>query len=358
MNIKNLNKRQFNTTLNKEKVIVTDYYDNTKYAIFIRKMQRSTSPKSHIRIFYSQDTDINVGTIFVMNKNTYLVLSQDADESNIYYTSSAVKCDTRYTTTVNQKKVSVPFYVVNDKWTVSHGSTFSAVNGTVIMCTGYNDFVKDKIKVNGRYYGFGNYYKIGNRFINDGICYIYMEQQAMPQELDESAATDEIGYIPPNSGGSSGGSGSGGSSGGSGSGGSSGGSSDGSDSKEFDSNTMIASLYYKYEDNQIHIGGSYKTIAFNFYDRITGKDITDSIINGLSDDDFVWSCFVDSVEYTNNTNVVKWHHRIGTDPVNQMRVKILETREADNLVTNKLTVRGKVKNTLTRQIYFTIAYIT
>lgn len=184
MNIYNVNKRQFEATMKKEKVTVRDYYDNDKsYDVFFRRNNRSNTPQGKVRFYYAQDTEINVGTVFVMKGTTYLVISRDADESDIYYTSLAVKCDTSFTVYSNAQKryVIVPFVATSDKYTISHNSTISIISGSVVVYTGLNAYVRE-MKINDLHYNFGGYYKIGNYFYNDNIAYIYLEREADRQD--------------------------------------------------------------------------------------------------------------------------------------------------------------------------------
>ena len=87
-------KRQFDMTMNREKISVADYYNSdVKYDVFFRRNNRSTTPQSKVRFFYAQSTPITIGTIFVLNGENYIVTSQDGIESDIYFTSIANKCD-------------------------------------------------------------------------------------------------------------------------------------------------------------------------------------------------------------------------------------------------------------------------
>lgn len=79
--------KQFDTTMNREKITVTDFFNsNTKYDVFFRRNQRSTTPQGKVRFFYAQSTPIHIGTIFVLNGENYIVTSQDGIESDIYFT--------------------------------------------------------------------------------------------------------------------------------------------------------------------------------------------------------------------------------------------------------------------------------
>lgn len=207
MNIYNVNKRQFEATMKREKITVRDYYDNDKnYDVFFRRNNRSNTPQGKVRFYYAQDTDINVGTVFVMKGTTYLVISRDADESDVYYTSLAVKCDTSFTVYSNTEKryVVIPFVATSDKYTISHNSTISMISGSVVIYTGLNDYVKE-MEISDLYYNFGGYYRLGNYFYNNNIAYLYLEREVGRPDtysfvydgltsLDLSAGTYQLTY--------------------------------------------------------------------------------------------------------------------------------------------------------------------
>mgnify|MGYP000341412270 CR=1 FL=1 len=153
--------KQFDMTMNREKITVTDFFNSdTKYDVFFRRNQRSTTPQGKVRFFYAQSTPIDIGTIFVLNGSNFIVTSKDGIESNIYFTSLAVKCDTTFVVQSENKYIDVPMSVVSDKWTVAHGSVFSMVNGAVAMFTQDNPIAKpyefaDIIDAMGRWYNKG-----------------------------------------------------------------------------------------------------------------------------------------------------------------------------------------------------------
>lgn len=183
-NIKNCNQRQFNATMKRECITVSDYYDSTKtYDVFFRRNKRGSNPNGKVRIYFSQDTAISIGTIFVLKDKTYVVTSRDDDESDIFYTSIAVKCDTSLTVFSNSEKryISIPFVTLSDEYTLSSNSTISMVSGDVVIYTGDNSYARD-IEINENYYNFGGYYKVRNRFFNNGLAYVYMTREAKPIE--------------------------------------------------------------------------------------------------------------------------------------------------------------------------------
>lgn len=165
-------------------MVVSDYYDTSKtYEVFFRRNNRSTSPEGKLRLFYAQDTDIKLGTIFVLKGIPYVVVSQDGVESDVYYTSMAIKCDTYFTVYSNTAKgyMKIPFVTMTDKYTISSNSTISIISGAVVIYTGLNDHVKD-MAINNGYYNYGGYYKVGNYFYNNDIAYLYLTREAMPTE--------------------------------------------------------------------------------------------------------------------------------------------------------------------------------
>ena len=181
-NIKNCNQRQFNAIMKRECITVSDYYDRTKtYDVFFRRSRRGSNPQGKVRIYFSQDTPIDIGTMFVLKDDTYVVTSRDGDESDVFYTSIAVKCDTSFTVHSDAEKryVNIPFVTLSDKFTLSSNSSISMVSGAVIIYTGDNSYARD-MSVNSAYYNYGGYYKVGNTFYNNGLAYVYMTREAMP----------------------------------------------------------------------------------------------------------------------------------------------------------------------------------
>ena len=183
-NIKNFNQRQFNATMKRECITVNDYYDRNKtYDVFFRRSRRGSNPNGKVRIYFSQDTPIDIGTMFVLKDDTYVVTSRDGDESDIFYTSIAVKCDTSFTVYSNaeHRYISVPFVTLSDKFTLSSNSTISMISGAVVAYTGDISYLRE-VQLKHGFYNYGGYYKLGNTFYNNGLAYWYMTREAMPAD--------------------------------------------------------------------------------------------------------------------------------------------------------------------------------
>ena len=183
-NIKNFNQRQFNATMKRECITVSDYYDRNKtYDVFFRRSRRGSNSNGKVRIYFSQDTPIDIGTTFVLKDDTYVVTSRDGDESDVFYTSIAVKCDTSFNVFSNAENryVSIPFVTLSDKFTLSSNSTISMVSGSVVIYTGDNSYSRE-VELNENYYNYGGYYKVRNTFYNNGLAYVYMTREAKPAD--------------------------------------------------------------------------------------------------------------------------------------------------------------------------------
>lgn len=355
--------KQFDMTMNREKITVTDFFNSdTKYDVFFRRNQRSTTPQGKVRFFYAQSTPIHIGTIFVLNGENYIVTSQDGIESDIYFTSIAVRSDMTYKVKTDKGTASIPFVVVSDKWTVAHG-TITQLNGAVALYTGYNSAVEN-IKVNDSFKGFGNYYKVGNTFKNNNLFYLYLEQKVAPEDNYKTTYTGltsfdlkdtttyQLTYVVTNNGNVVDNP-----------------SIDYSSSDEtvatVDANGLMTllkegtvditanscvttmtitntgskvdySISISAATDTIKVGGSYKSLSCLFTD-LSGNDITETTIVDMTADDFTWTCFVEGTELTNNS-FVTW--RAGAE-VNQKKIKLaLDYSYIGKTITIKCAVSG------------------
>lgn len=180
-NIRNCNQRQFDAVMKRECIAVTDYYDGKSYNVFFRRNNKGNTPQGKLRFYYAQDTSIAVGTIFTLRGIHYLVTSQDANESDVYHTSIAVRCDTALNVPVNTGGVvTVPCVTIKNEYTLSQSSSVNLVDGSITVYTGDNPYTRN-ITINDGYYNFGGYYKVANTVYNDGLAYVYMTKEATPQ---------------------------------------------------------------------------------------------------------------------------------------------------------------------------------
>ena len=344
-------KKQFDYTMNRERIIVTDYFDsNITYEVFFRRNNRGTNPDGKVKLYYAKETPIQIGTIFVLKGEIYIVTSKDGIESDIFFTSMAVRCDVTFVVKSNGEYKDIPFIVASDKMTVGYGKIFNVVSGSVVMYTQDNDISRN-IKINNEYYAFGGYYKVGSNFFNNGLAYFYLERQTMPQDdykivyngvtsFDiNDGTTYQLSYTVTNNGNvvnnptitySS------------------------SDETvaTVDSNGLMTMLKEGTVDitatystvsvtttmtiansstpsvdytmdivsstYELKVGGSYKGLTLKYYNS-EGTDITSETIVNKTREDYVWSAWCNGVDLTNNTNFVSW---INGSEVNQKRIKL------------------------------------
>lgn len=361
MNIQNITERQFDKTMQRENVSVIDYFNGTKYDVFFRRNNRSVSPEGKVRLYYKQTSKIDYGTTFTLNGKQYIVINQDADESGYFYSAIAKQCNEIVTLAGNE----IPVAIDKDTFNIQNGSVLNYINGDVTIYAQLND-ITSAVAVNDVLQAFGNYYKVGNRFIDGRIIYFNLKQTVKPQDnykitytgvtsfdLKESntyqltysvtnngnvvknphisyessnveiATVDENGLmtmlkegsvdIVASCGGAT------------------------CTTTMTIANTSVPTytLSITTSSDTIKIGGSYKTLTCLFTDK-DGQDITETVVADMTTADFTWTCFIDGTEYTNNSMVV-WYKGSST---NSKRIKL--TSDAMSYLGQTLTVKVTV----------------
>ena len=352
--------RKFEQQLQRESTTVSDYFnDTTTCKMLFRRTNRGTNPQGKLHCYFKQTEPLGIGSVIVMKGQPYVIISdKDFDESNAVYSAIAKKTNV----TIN----GVPFVVDTATYGESQGTIFTQVDGDIIIYTGFNT-ITDKIKVNNRINAFGNSYQVSNRFVKENILYIHLKQTTtMPDNYDivyngvtsfdiNDGTTYQLSYTVTNNGSvvenptitySS------------------------SDETiaTVDSNGLMTMLKEGSVDitataygdscittmtiantsaptyalsitsstDTITLGRSYKTMTCRFADK-DGQDITATVITNMTTADFVWTCFVDDVDLTNDS-FVTW--REGTE-VNQKKIKLAENNSyIGKIITIKCTVNG------------------
>lgn len=179
-----LTERQFNKVLEREGQVITNYYSNENYKVFFRKTNRGDGSQEKLRIYYPQSYNIAKGTIIIYKGTNYLIENQDASESNIYYTSVAVKCVETFPVQYNNKKYNVPIVVVNSNYKTSSSITITVISGSLICYTGLND-ISRSITLNKIFVKFGGTYSVQNYFFNDNMAYFYLTRETNQPDKNE-----------------------------------------------------------------------------------------------------------------------------------------------------------------------------
>lgn len=361
MNIQNITERQFDKTMQRENVSVIDYFNGTKYDVFFRRNNRSVSPEGKVRLYYKQTSKIDYGTTFTLNGKQYIVINQDADESGYFYSAIAKQCNEIVMLAGNE----IPVALDKDTFNIQDGSVFNYINGDVTIYAQLND-ITSAVAINDVLQAFGNYYKVGNRFIDGRIVYFNLEQTVKPQDnykitytgvtsFDlKDGTTYQLSYTVTNNGNvvknphisyeSS-----------------------NVEIATVDENGLMTMLKEGSVDivascggaictttmtiantsaptytlsltsssDNIKVGGSYKTLTCMFTDK-NGQDITETVVANMTSADFTWTCFIDGTEYTNNT-FVTW--KAGTT-ANSKKIKL--SYDAQSYIEYTLTVKCTV----------------
>lgn len=352
--------RKFEQQLQRESTTVSDYFNDTiTCKMLFRRTNRGTNPQGKLHCYFKQTEPIGIGSVIVMKGQPYVIISdKDFDESNAVYSAIAQKTNV----TIN----GIPFVVDTATYGESQGTIFTQVDGDVIIYTGFNT-ITNKIKVNDYINAFGNGYNVSNKFVKENIIYIHLKQTTVvPDNYDivyngatsfdmNDSTTYQLSYTVTNNGSvvenptitySS------------------------SDETiaTVDSNGLMTMLKEGSVDitatcsyasvtttmtiantsaptyilsittstDTIKLGGSYKTLTCLFADK-DGQDITATVIANMTTADFVWTCFVDNVELTNDS-FVTW--REGAE-VNQKKIKLGSNNSyIEKTITIKCTVNG------------------
>ena len=352
--------RKFEQQLQRESTTVSDYFnDTTTCKMLFRRTNRGTNPQGKLHCYFKQTEPIGIGSVIVMKGQPYVIISdKDFDESNAVYSAIAQKTNV----IIN----GVPFVVDTATYGESQGTIFTQVDGDVIIYTGFNT-ITSKIKVNDYINAFGNSYQVSNKFVKENILYIHIKQTTtIPDNYKityngvtsfdiNDGTTYQLSYTVTNNGSvvenptitySS------------------------SDETiaTVDSNGLMTMLKEGSVDitataygdscittmtiantsaptyalsittstDTIKLGGSYKTMNCRFADK-DGQDITATVIANMTTSDFVWTCFIDNVELTNDS-FVTW--REGAE-VNQKKIKLGSNDSyIGHMITIKCTVNG------------------
>lgn len=353
--------RKFEQQLQRESTTVSDYFnDTTTCKMLFRRTNRGTNPQGKLHCYFKQTEPIGIGSVIVMKGQPYVIISdKDFDESNAVYSAIAQKTNV----IIN----GIPFVVDTATYGESQGTIFTQVDGDVIIYTGYNT-ITNKIKVNNNINAFGNSYQVTNKFVKENIIYVHLKQTtATPDHYEivyngltsfdiKDSTTYQLSYTVTNNGSvvenptihySS------------------------SDETiaTVDSNGLMTMLKegsvditatcsdasvtttmtiantsaptytisIKTSSNTITVGGSYKTLTCLFTDK-NGQDITETVVADMTPNDFVWTCFIDGTEFTNNP-MVDWYKGSST---NRKRIKLTDDARSyiEHTLTVKVTVNG------------------
>ena len=167
MNSLKISKQQFERMLQIEGRTVTA--DNTEYKVLVRPISSKTSQESIMVIYAQSDRALGKGSVFEMNGEHFLIVNRRSWDSEHFYTSTAIRCNTHWR--VNGEDY---YLVCGDLSSVnpSHGSRVSEVNGNISLFTSLSYMTY----LDTYFYVFGGTYKCVNKFDIDGLTYYYFQR--------------------------------------------------------------------------------------------------------------------------------------------------------------------------------------
>jgi hypothetical protein len=165
MNIAKVTARQFEKILNKEGKTVIDLADGRNKRIVFKRTSAKNSQEK-IVIAYPQEYGWSKGSIIKYKDMYFLIINRDAFESDVYYTSTAIKCNCIWY--INDKEY---YLVAGDLSSVNprNGTYIDSTNGSINLYTTKSDMVNEGDKV----FDFDGTFECINRFTIDGLTYYY-----------------------------------------------------------------------------------------------------------------------------------------------------------------------------------------
>lgn len=200
-NLVDITQRQFDDAMEREAIEIENYYTHETYKVLFRKSTRGTKSNDSVIIYYSQDVNIERGTMFLLKGEKYLVMTKDALESDVYFTSGALRCNADVivyegTTASGTRNAGwyheVPFVVNTFSGVNPSGSFVEVINGNLSMYTSRQDFLDD-VEINNEILDFGGTFEIVNNFWLDGTHNIYLRKKASNPNNAEYAGVLYIG---------------------------------------------------------------------------------------------------------------------------------------------------------------------
>lgn len=189
MNIKQLNERQFARALSREGKTIVEFPSGKEYQVFFSK-SRSNDMQEKIKISYTQDCELQKGSIIRYKDNYYILINKNNVESDVFCSSTGVKCNDIW----NINGEIIPVVCGNlSSYNPRVGTEFTdgeSTIGNITIYTSSNTKAKDIVPGDINFCC-EDHYHIVNRFLIDGLLYLYMQRETLIGE-DELQYVDQI----------------------------------------------------------------------------------------------------------------------------------------------------------------------
>lgn len=164
----------FNETMQREHKTITTFTTGEQFDCFFRKSNDNLNIRDSLAMYYDINAPVKIGTLLSYGNNTYLVLTQETAENDVYYKSSIVRTNGK-ATTHNLSVVGLPFYssTINNA-NAANGTNISIIDGNTEVLTEDNATSRS-LAINDKLNEWGRTWKISNLFYVDRICHIVLE---------------------------------------------------------------------------------------------------------------------------------------------------------------------------------------
>lgn len=276
----------FASTMDREGKTLTVFSTGETFRGFFRRFDNGQSTEDRITVYYGVDAPVEQGSLISYGNKTYILINKETEENTCYYKSYGIA--TNGTLALNDGTIyGIPVYGYDMKnGLATDGSVFSVVDGNMEFITEITDTVKG-IEINDTFNIYGRTFKVENIYYKDGMFHI------IAKVTTDESATEPVEPEPTPT----------------------------------DTATIYAST------DTIKVGGSYKSLTVKWYDT-SDTEITDTKIEGLTQDNFVWTCSVkDGEDNVDLTSTMTW---LNGSSANIKKIKYPDDR---SYLTYTLTVK-------------------
>jgi hypothetical protein len=176
-------------SLKREGKTAKGFYDNKEYNVLFRKVNDGNGTFNHLQIFYKIDSGIYKGQLLLHNNKTFMVLNQETLENEVYYKSNVIETNMILSIPIDGHWQYIPCYAGDLQTpTVNVGSMITTLNGNIELIT-ESTSISDKIAYDTNINILGGTYEISNKYIKDGIAYIYVKRTVSSSDPDTYTIT-------------------------------------------------------------------------------------------------------------------------------------------------------------------------
>lgn len=186
MNITKVTARQFEKIVERQGKTIIDFATGKEYKVLFSKAG-ATNMQDKVKISYAEECPLAKGSIIQFKNNYYILVNQDNIESDVYCSSTAMKCNDVWE--INGYKIPVVCGNLSS-YNPKAGTVYTNGKSTVGNITIYtsSDTMVTEIVPGDINFCCDDFYHIVNKFSIDGLTYLYMQRETL-------TGTDTLQYV-------------------------------------------------------------------------------------------------------------------------------------------------------------------